>query len=538
MYKQIKKMNAQKMKEKKGKKGKKSLRDVSNLVVKRSTRLAGLFKSSTFAANINSISTTSDLDLPPNFYVINDGINICALVGEYKTNTVDIPNGGGNAYPIAYYPSTNLFSIGNDGWYCYSEKKNWSNISNIVGDVTRVTGYLFLFFSNKYNASICSNCYKSVYNYPSLCVTIDSNQGTIFGVVISSISQINALDAQTEFENWGADQSNGFYLSNAINNAITSGNEKLINVINDISSSTGDIWVIQNPIKTIGNNYNLELTKDMLKESGYIYKKNAIINIINKQFTNGNGSGIFTSFKLMNIKIGDGTYDCGEGGRQCVYFDNNPAVISNNIIVKQPRWDQQQDLRLLDGLSFTFQFTQPYYEYKSIGYQSKTFSVNCIGDTWFIENPIAVITNDYIDIDLSNVNETSGDGNNLFAYKDFDISKLIKRENFVNNMGSIEFTEFMLTRYTSEFNATFVFPRGGESTILGSLDQLDKSNVDKSNGGLGFIRVRRDIFGFGSLFGGGTTGSFTLGFTQPYFETQGQAYTSKILSIKFRVIFK
>ena len=43
---------------------------------------------------------------------------------------------------------------------------------------------------------------------------------------------------------------------------------------------------MQNPIKTIGNNYNLELTKDMLKESGYIYKKISIINIINKQFTN------------------------------------------------------------------------------------------------------------------------------------------------------------------------------------------------------------------------------------------------------------
>ena len=291
---------------------------------------------------------------------------------------------------------------------------------------------------------------------------------------------------------------------------------------------------MQNPIKTIGNNYNLELTKDMLKESGYIYKKISIINIINKQFTNGNGSGIFTSFKLMNIKIGDGTtYDCGEGGRQCVYFDNNPAVISNNIIVKQPRWDQQQDLRLLDGLSFTFQFTQPYYEYKSIGYQSKTFSVNCIGDTWFIENPITtVFSNDYFDIDLSNVNETSG-GNNLSAYKDFDISKLIKPENFVNNMGSIEFTEFMLFSYTSGYNATFVLPNGAESTIIGSLDQLDKSN-----GGLGFIRVRRDIFGFGSLFGQ-TTGSFTLGFTQPYhINTDGFFVASKRLSINFRVIFK
>jgi hypothetical protein len=150
-----------------------------------------------------------------------------------------------------------------------------------------------------------------------------------------------------------------------------------------------------------------------------------------------------------------------------------------------------------------------------------------------ILNPITtVFSNDYFDINLSDVNEISGDGNNLSAYKDFDISKLIKPENFVNNMGSIEFTEFMLTRYTSGYNATFVLPRGSESTIIGSLDQLDKSN-----GGLGFIRVRRDIFGFASLFGQ-TTGSFMLGFTQPYFETQGQFFTSKRLSINFRVKFK
>ena len=101
-------------------------------------------------------------------------------------------------------------------------------------------------------------------------------------------------------------------------------------------------------------------------------------------------------------------------------------------------------------------------------------------------------------------------------------------------MGSIEFTEFMLTSYTSGYNATFVLP-GSESTIIGSLDQLDKPN--SIGGGLGFIRVRRDIFGFGSLFGQ-TTGSFTLGFTQPYFEIQNQPYTSKRLSINFRVKFK
>ena len=100
-------------------------------------------------------------------------------------------------------------------------------------------------------------------------------------------------------------------------------------------------------------------------------------------------------------------------------------------------------------------------------------------------------------------------------------------------MGSGKFTEFMLTRYTSGINAFFLLLGGSESTILGSLDQLDKPN-----GGLGVIRVRRETSGFGSLFGGGRIGSFEIGFTQPYYEIQNTFYIPKRLSIKFRVIFK
>jgi hypothetical protein len=148
-------------------------------------------------------------------------------------------------------------------------------------------------------------------------------------------------------------------------------------------------------------------------------------------------------------------------------------------------------------------------------------------------NPITVITNDYFDVDLSDVSEIQTN-NGLSTYKDFDISKLIKPENFVNNMGSIEFTEFMLTRYTSGINAFFLLQGGGESTLLGSLDQLDKPN---SIGGLGLIRVRRETLGFGSLFGGGRIGSFEIGFTQPYYEIQNTFYIPKRLSLKFRVKF-
>lgn len=220
------------MKEKKAK----SLVDLKNF---RSTRLKQLtFGAKSLGATSTSISTTSNSVLPPNLYIVNDSINICNMMGEYRTNRVDVLSG--SAYPITYYPSINFFSIGNDGWYCYSVYKNWSDI---VGDVTGVTGYLFLFFNNKYNAGICSNCYRSVYNKPSLCVTMDTNQGAIFAVVISSIAQINALNLTYAY------QSDKKFLSAAIKSTID-GNSSLKNVITQIKESTGETTPIltYNPV--------------------------------------------------------------------------------------------------------------------------------------------------------------------------------------------------------------------------------------------------------------------------------------------------
>ena len=378
------------MKEKKGKKGKNSLVDLDNF---RSTRLKELARSlpvRQLGANGVSISTTSNSDLPPILKIlVEDSIKICNVVGKYDKKTI-----GNNDYYI--YDSSKLIHMdGGAGnlWYYYNNGVYSTFRDTIFGDVQ---GYLFIYkkLTTLKDDTICNECDEFL-SYSSLCKTYDSNQGEIFGVVISSISQINALNKIFAL--------NSNYLSFAINNALNSGNTTITSVINDIRSRNND-------------------------------------------------------------------------------------------------------------------------------YTTPIFSL--------IPNAIAVITNDYIDIDLSTVNETSGDGNNLSAYKDFDISKLIKRENFVNNMGSIKFTEFMLTRYTSGINAFFLLQGGGESTLLGSLDQLDKPN---SIGGLGLIRVRRETLGFGSLFGGyegNRIGSFEIGFTQPYYEIQNQPYTSKRLSIKFRVIFK
>ena len=367
-------------------------------------------------ANGVSISTTSNTDLPPRYFINDDSIIFCQKIGIYigvacqtAKSAYFFELGQGNIKYDNKIQFVNLDGTTNaqkgTGWKFNIFPGNWENLVPGASD-----GYLFIYFGSsferdncgvKYDERIIGGVCSNVTNEKNPNIR-DSNQGSIFAVVISNIAQINALNKTF------ASQSNGNFLSSAINNAL------------------------------------------------------------NFYFTLEIGKGFFVNNFITDIR----------------YRNNNDTT---PIISPIP-------------------------------------------------NPIAVITNDYIDIDLSNVGEIQTD-DGLSAYKDFDISKLIKPENFVNNIGgSIEFTEFMLTRYTLGIDATFLLLGGGESTILGSLDQLDKSN-----GGLGFIRVRRSISGFGSLFGGyegNRIGSFEIGFTQPYYEIQNQPYTSKRLSIKFRVTFK
>ena len=300
------------------------------------------------------------------------------------------------------------------------------------------------------------------------------------------------------------------------------------------------------------NSNNLIYLANNADKSGWYYYNNpngGYTNFSGTTFAFGKVEGyLFLFFKSIDtdgyIRYICGQCDDGDAGRGvCKTFDTHQgpifAVVIQNIAqinaLNQTGAVQSNESFLSTTINNALNSDNPIIKYVINDIRNNNDTTLIISP---IPNPITVITNDYIDIDLSTVNETSGDGNNLSAYKDFDISKLIKRENFVNNMGSIKFTEFMLTRYTSGINAFFLLQGGGESTILGSLDQLDKPN---SIGGLGLIRVRRETLGFGSLFGGyegNRIGSFEIGFTQPYYEIQNQAYTSKRLSIKFRVTFK
>lgn len=91
--------------------------------------------------------------------------------------------------------------------------------------------HLFVFFTKpneaiSYDKDVCSICYKYIFEArTNKCDTVDSNQGKIFAVVISSIAQINAL-------NRTVDQSDGFYLSTIIN--ASADNPTIASVIDDL----------------------------------------------------------------------------------------------------------------------------------------------------------------------------------------------------------------------------------------------------------------------------------------------------------------
>jgi hypothetical protein len=233
----------------KEKKGKKSLRDVENLVVKRSTRLKQLSKtvSNSLGTSTVSISTTSSSDLPPSLYIVNDSIKICTIVGIYINRRKPFNT------PYKIYDASNLIYIGGGnnvvgGWFYYKNPNGgYTNFSNTI--FGNVNGYLFLFFGKtnimiNNRGGVCTQCFKKtdpdVYDE---CEVFDTNQGPIFAVVISSIAQINALNLTYAY------QSDKKFLSAAIKSAID-GNSSLKNVITQIKESTGETTPIltYNPV--------------------------------------------------------------------------------------------------------------------------------------------------------------------------------------------------------------------------------------------------------------------------------------------------
>ena len=247
----------------KEKKGKKSLGDLDNLVVKRSARLTELSKNLIFlplsnGTNSVSIQTTSSSDLPPSKYISGtnsdySSLILCEQLGNYEEYCYD---------PKTTYFLLNRFFVnlevqdnqgqGNQkgvGWRLNIIPKDWSNI--VPGAPPR--GYLFVYFYNSFDRS---NCTKGNTGQLAdkvtggVCSNVESGkpnsrnffQGSIFAVVISKISQINALNRTL-----GAN-SNGSSLSSKINDT------KDINYTMILDRTDFYVRKFINDIRSINNN--------------------------------------------------------------------------------------------------------------------------------------------------------------------------------------------------------------------------------------------------------------------------------------------
>jgi hypothetical protein len=109
------------------------------------------------------------------------------------------------------------------GWYYYNNPKGgYTNFSDTI--FGNVEGYLFLFFGTKRRyRGVCTQCYEEA-EVTNECETFDTNQGKMFAVFISNISQINALNKTLALN------SDGIFLSTTINN----NTDKISNVIKNL----------------------------------------------------------------------------------------------------------------------------------------------------------------------------------------------------------------------------------------------------------------------------------------------------------------
>lgn len=313
----------------KEKKGKKSLRDVDNLVVKRSTRFKELSKSlstTQFGTNSISIRTTSDYQNSRLKNYITRTKDICRFFVEY--GLYYYTEDKGDYYEVKAYNKNNITLVDTvvahlGGWWYYVNDRTGIDI------LKNESGYLFVFFPNANNIDgICSYCPinsrtelydkacmfnndRSITPYPEDHQSFILDQGGILTVVISSISEINALNLTF------ASQSNGVYLSTAINNALVSGNQTIINVIDDLKKSDGYTTLITitekpNPIEIDGGSTKLYELRNPVQEGRdnfgffYKYKDFNVLDVISAdKFKSGDrGSNIFTEFMIITYTTG------------------------------------------------------------------------------------------------------------------------------------------------------------------------------------------------------------------------------------------
>ena len=384
----------------KEKKGKKSLVDLKNF---RSTHLKNINGSTTFGATSSSIRTTSDYQNSRLKNYITRTKDICSFFVEYSLYYYTEDKG--DYYEIKAYNKNNITLVDTlvthlGGWWYYVNDRTGINI------LKNESGYLFVFFPNANNIDgICSDCPinsrtklydkacmfngdRSITPYPEDHQSFILDQGGILTVVISSISEINALNLTF------ASQSNGVYLSTAINNALVSGNQTIINVIDDLKKSDGYTTLITitektNPIEIYGGSTKLYDLRNPVQEGrdnfGFFfkYKDFNVLDVISAdKFENRDrGSNIFTEFMILTYTTGYSVSFVFENGIESGILGTLDQLdqINGGFRVIRVRKTYGSFFGDTNTVGFTISFTQPPYfdtQTQDQVFSSKRLSIN------------------------------------------------------------------------------------------------------------------------------------------------------------------
>ena len=194
-------------------------------------------------AIVASISTTSNLDVPPIQFFINK--DMCRNFVDYSGFEVQVGISKIGTVLTMYYEIIKdknlLMPLGDlEGGKVYYYNNGYSTFTNSFNGQS---GYIFIYFKKSNN--ICNKCYNDIDNVG--CpegFEEDQSEGFGFAVLISSISQINALF-----------------------NALNDGNATIISVINDIRNRNNNDTtpLIYDPFNPLILNYdftNLSCQKD------------------------------------------------------------------------------------------------------------------------------------------------------------------------------------------------------------------------------------------------------------------------------------
>ena len=341
----------------KEKKGKKSLEDVANSRSTRLKELARLVPTQQLGTSTTSISTTSFSDLPPSRFVPGtnsdySSLYLCEQLGKYQDYCS--PK---QTYFMLDRDFVNLEVQDNKGqghqkgvgWRLNIIPKDWSDI--VPG--APLYGYLFVYFYNSFERDGCSTSgtgyvldNRRVGGVCSLVIPYRKTsreyfQGSIFAVVISKISQINALNRTL------AANSNGSYLSSKINDTKDINYTMLYdptgfsefhvrNFINDIRSrnnndSTPIYSMFSPPMSLISstplNFYGMEDTVVNIKYDFIILRQLFRVFINSKDYKDLPTDYLQKlSFKIQNLS----TFDFDDNNKQLP----GVAELVNNISIK------------------------------------------------------------------------------------------------------------------------------------------------------------------------------------------------------------